>query len=95
MASYFELDEYPGYRFPWYTRMDIDLWAMIRQHVYAHDAGRCQYCAARVELFKCHIHHALELSEGGTNHPSNLKTLCIDCHKNRHPFMKTVKERWL
>ena len=89
----FELDELPGVPFPWYTRMAIDLWHKMRQFVYARDKGTCRYCDAHVELFECHIHHTLELSEGGTNHPSNLKTLCVACHKNRHPFMKSILER--
>ena len=46
-----------------------------------------------MELNNCHIHHTLELSEGGTNHPSNLKTLCKDCHKIRHPFMLDARDK--
>jgi 5-methylcytosine-specific restriction endonuclease McrA len=57
------------------------------------DEGICGYCFDVVELHKCHIHHALELSEGGTNHPSNLKVLCVDCHKARHPFMMTARDK--
>lgn len=81
--------------FPWYKRMQIDLWRPLRQWVYERDNGRCQYCDGRVELYGCHIHHVLELNQGGTNHPSNLKTLCVGCHKERHPFMKTAKEKYL
>ena len=92
---YFELDEIPGVRFPWYTRMDIDLWHKMRQFVYQRNQGRCQYCGEPVELFACHIHHVLELSEGGTNHPSNLKTVCVKHHKERHPFMLTAQEKYL
>ena len=92
---YFELDDLPGMRFPWYTRMPRDLWNRLRQFVYERDKGRCCYCSAPVELFECHIHHVLELSEGGTNHPTNLKTLCCGCHKGRHPFMLTAQEKYL
>jgi 5-methylcytosine-specific restriction endonuclease McrA len=80
-------------RFPWYGRMSLDIWRPLRQWVYERDSGKCRYCGNSVELFECHIHHVLELSEGGVNHPSNLKTLCIPCHKNRHPFMKDQLER--
>ena len=89
----FELAELKGVLFPWYGRMPLDLWRQMRQYVYERDGGRCQYCGSPTELFKCHIHHVLELGEGGTNHPSNLKTLCPDCHKQRHPFMLSPLDR--
>ena len=89
----FELSELPGVRFPWYGRLSLDLWRPLRQFVYGRDGGHCQYCGEPVELFEAHIHHVLELSENGTNHPSNLKTLCVKCHKERHPFMKTSSEK--
>lgn len=71
----------------------MSLWRPLRQWVYQHDQGKCQYCGELVELTSCHCHHGLPLSEGGTNHPSNLKTLCATHHKNRHPFMKSAHER--
>ena len=89
----FTIEVLPGMLFPWLTRMPIDLWVALRQFVYAHDKGRCQYCDCQVELFECHIHHVLALSEGGVNHPTNLKTLCKDCHRQRHPHMLSIMER--
>ena len=95
MAFQFTIPEIEGKCFPWYRRMPIDQWRRLRQFVYERDGGRCQYCDNPTELCECHIHHVLELSGGGTNHPSNLKTLCRDCHKQRHPFMLTAKEKYL
>lgn len=80
-------------RFLWYRRMPVNEWRVLRQYVYARDAGRCRYCDVQVELFKCHIHHVQPLEEGGTNHPTNLKVLCVPCHKKRHPFMLTPLDR--
>jgi len=85
--------EVNGKQYPWFTRMSIDKWREIRQFVYERDGGMCQYCKVVVRLDECHIHHTLELSEGGSNHPTNLKTLCKGCHKNRHPFMRSARER--
>ena len=85
--------EWSGEVYPWFGRMPVKLWRKLRQSVYHHDGGRCKYCAAPVELFGCHIHHVLPLSENGTNHPSNLKTLCVKCHKKRHPHMKTTRDK--
>ena len=82
-----------GKRYPWFGRMPLELWRTMRQFVYARDGGLCQYCHQPTTLDTCHIHHVLELSEHGTNHPSNLKTLCPDCHKKRHPFMFTAREK--
>ncbi len=90
----FTLADLPGMRFPWYTRMDEQLWRVMRQHIYARDGGKCCYCGSAVELFQCHIHHVLPLSELGTNHPTNLKTLCIPCHKRRHPHMQDTIVHW-
>lgn len=91
--KYFEVPELPEFRFNWYTRLPLDLWIPLKQFVYQRDNGICRYCEQQVEYKDTHCHHTLELSEGGTNHPSNLKTLCVPCHKERHPFMKTTKEK--
>lgn len=89
----FTIDDIPYRRFPWYGRMCVEDWLPLKQWVYERDKGHCQYCGEQVEYIKSHCHHVLELSEGGTNHPTNLKTLCVDCHKERHPFMKSAYER--
>jgi len=89
----FTVNELHGLRFPWLTRMAVELWRPLRQFIYARDGGRCCDCGLPVELTDCHIHHVLELQEGGTNHPTNLKTLCVDCHKQRHPFMQDAHDK--
>jgi 5-methylcytosine-specific restriction endonuclease McrA len=86
----FELN---GKYYPWFHRMPEGKWREVRQFVYERDQGRCRYCGAPVRLDECNIHHALELSQGGSNHPSNLKTLCKNCHKERHPFMKSARDK--
>lgn len=85
MANKFELD---GKFYDWYRRLPVNEWRVLRQYIYQRDNGTCLYCGEKVELNKCHCHHVLELSQGGTNHPTNLKTLCKKCHENRHPHMK-------
>jgi hypothetical protein len=94
MATTFQIPELPGLRFPWYGRIPIALWIPLKQYIYQCDRGICQCgCSQQVEYNKSHCHHTLPLSEGGVNHPSNLKTLSVDHHEDRHPFMKTPLER--
>jgi 5-methylcytosine-specific restriction endonuclease McrA len=85
--------EYEGLRIPWYRRPPIEIWRRLRQIIYTRDGGLCCYCHNPVRLEDCHIHHVLELSEGGTNQPTNLKTLCVKCHKTRHPFMRSPRDK--
>lgn len=89
----FTLDEIPGVRFSWYGRPPIDIWIKLKQFVYSRDHGVCQVCKEQTEYINSHCHHVLELSEHGTNHPSNLKTLCVKCHKKRHPFMLSARDK--
>jgi 5-methylcytosine-specific restriction endonuclease McrA len=91
--TFFEIPEYPGKKFPWFKRPPEYLWRLLRQFVYERDGGKCSYCEKLVELFECHVHHVLELNQGGTNHPSNLKVSCRDCHKDKHPFMKDARDK--
>ena len=86
----FELN---GKQYQWFKRMPDNQWREIRQFVYERDNGICQYCGEHTELNECNIHHVFELNQGGTNHPSNLKTLCKNCHKKRHPFMFTARDK--
>lgn len=88
----FTIDEI-GLKVPWYGRPPIDIWLKLKQYVYQRDKGICQYCGNPTPYEDSHCHHILELSENGTNHPSNLKTLCRDCHKIRHPFMLSVRDK--
>jgi 5-methylcytosine-specific restriction endonuclease McrA len=42
---------------------------------------RCGYD----ENIKCiHIHHVIYVCNGGTNDPSNLEPLCLNCHTDEH-----------
>jgi 5-methylcytosine-specific restriction endonuclease McrA len=88
--KYFVIKELPEYRFLWFGRLSLDNWLPLKRYVYERDEGICQYCKHSFDYNKTHCHHVLELSEGGTNHPSNLKTLCHQCHKERHPFMLKI-----
>lgn len=52
-----------------------------RRFVYARDHYACALCDSTKYL---QIHHCIKRSQGGTNHPHNLITLCADCHALAH-----------
>lgn len=52
-----------------------------RKAVYRRDGWRCALCDSTKYI---QIHHIVKRSEGGSNHPHNLITLCADCHALAH-----------
>ncbi len=66
------------------------------QHILRRDGFACQDCGDFHALENRHgiyvpssdgeldIHHILPISEGGTDCPENLVTLCKECHRTRH-----------
>ena len=66
----------------------IPAWALHAVH--RRDQGRCQ--ATGADGAKCgraryvHVHHLKQRCEGGGDDPSNLTTLCSQCHRRWHRF---------
>ncbi|MES2198549.1 MAG: RNA-guided endonuclease IscB, partial [Chlamydiota bacterium] len=54
----------------------------IKQYVLHRDGYTCQKC--KQEKLKLHVHHIVFRSNGGTNSPDNLITLCHLCHEKLH-----------
>jgi len=54
----------------------------IRNQVLLRDGFRCQECGFK---YKLEVHHIIPRSQGGSNDPSNLITLCKKCHDKHHP----------
>lgn len=71
-----------------------DDWPQISAYIKKRDDYRCR--AHKLGLAKCrhrfpppyqhllHVHHIIERLRGGSNHPSNLITLCKECHGKTH-----------
>ena len=40
----------------------------------------CRYCGRKAPAVPLHVDHAVSVSEGGTDDPSNLVVACADCN---------------
>ena len=54
----------------------------VKAYILDRDAYNCQKCSA--QKVKLHVHHIIFRSQGGTDTPDNLITLCESCHKKLH-----------
>lgn len=52
-----------------------------RKEIYRRDGYRCALCDSTRYL---QVHHAIPRSEGGSDFPENLITLCSVCHGQAH-----------
>lgn len=62
-------------------------WNQIRKEVYHRDDYTCQNCGAKggpQRETELHAHHIVPKSKGGKHNPSNLQTVCKDCHNAIH-----------
>ncbi|MBD2492429.1 HNH endonuclease [Aulosira sp. FACHB-615] len=77
-----------------HPNLPVYQWKTTRQRIYTRDEGLCQspdakapkangLCQRQVSLNTAHIDHIRPLSSGGSNHASNLRTLCPVCHALR------------
>lgn len=70
----------------------------VRYFVFARDEYTCQVCKKKNKVLQ--THHIIYRSEGGTDRPDNLITVCTDCHTSAahkpgsvlHDWMKKHKE---
>ena len=53
----------------------------VRKAIYKRDGYRCALCDNNRGL---QIHHVMKRSQGGSNSPHNLITLCMYCHNTIH-----------
>jgi len=54
----------------------------VKAYVLHRDGYKCQKCKAKNT--KLHVHHIVFRSNGGTDTPSNLIVLCLNCHDKLH-----------
>ena len=52
-----------------------------RLKILERDEYTCQWCLTNLSASKLEVHHIIPRSKGGNDHPANLITLCLACHK--------------
>ena len=58
--------------------------ANVKAYVRDRDSYTCQICKGKSKDKKLHVHHIVFRSEGGSDAPINLITLCETCHEALH-----------
>jgi 5-methylcytosine-specific restriction enzyme A len=57
--------------------------ASIRVDVLNRDGYKCVFCGRSSQETSLEIDHIFPFSQGGSNKPDNLQTLCIDCNRGK------------
>lgn len=60
-------------------------WPETAREVKRRDGYKCKVCSGTEDL---EVHHIVPVSRGGTNHKTNLITLCSTCHHKRHKHLR-------
>lgn len=68
-------------------------WSHAREIVLSRDRFRCQDTRPPTHALELHVHHLIPRASGGSDDPSNLITLCTDCHAARHPNLQVSLSR--
>ena len=76
-----------------------------RHAVFSRDSYRCKRCGFfGHDGAGLHVHHVIEVCQGGSDDPENLHTLCGDCHDEwtwtwcvlaYDEWLTTIPARWL
>lgn len=64
-------------------------WGVISRYIKKRDNYKCVKCSSEEKL---EVHHIIRLSDGGSNSPLNLITLCSKCH-DKQPGHKHLKKK--
>lgn len=64
----------------------------LRISIFNRDHYTCQYCGRRPPQVKLHLEHIISVVNGGSNHPSNLTTSCVECNMGKSRKSLIVEE---
>ena len=63
-----------------------------KSYILSRDEHTCQSCKSKKKNLKLHVHHIEFRSNGGTDAPTNLITLCKNCHDKVHNHNNAQQE---
>lgn len=77
------------------VRLSGPAWDALRAFVWQREAGKCQDCPRKVILAKgewqtMHAAHIKSKGSGGSDLPSNIRCLCLECHAREHSGEKVA-----
>lgn len=64
----------------------------VKSFVLHRDNHSCQKCGGKKKCEKLHVHHIVFRSNGGSDSPDNLMSLCESCHNDLHAHKDSEKE---
>ena len=61
-------------------------WSLLVSRIVERDGSICKECKSKRHRHDepLEVHHIIPKSNGGSDHPANLKTLCKKCHLSKH-----------
>jgi hypothetical protein len=65
----------------------------VRYYVFARDKYTCQVCKNKNKILR--THHIIYKSKGGSDKPSNLISVCTDCHTHENHQEGNVLWKWM
>jgi len=80
----------PGIKNWEYSKGPQSGYGNVKAYVLSRDNHKCQHCKGKSKSNMLHVHHIIFRSQGGTNAPSNLITLCKVCHDKLHAGLISV-----
>jgi hypothetical protein len=72
----------PNVKTFWYQLGPQYRFKNVKSYVMARDKYTCQACNSK-NIQDLTVHHLVETAKGGTNHPNNLVTVCLNCHHQK------------
>ena len=67
----------------------------VREYVLFRDGHQCQACKGKSKDSILEVHHVIFRSEGGTDKPSNLITVCSTCHSSGNHKKGKILHDWM
>ena len=87
--------KYPEIQGEQYQQGELAGWENLKAYAKYRDGYKCRVCgkSKHKDGVRLEVHHIRRKSDGGTDTPDNVVTLCDDCHKAHHQGERKLKFR--